>query len=91
MYDPKICHSALLFFRGHELIIYSPTPLHRKGYLMRELTAEEKKAYNHIVLGSKQMRLDDFINGENDTRDTLPPFPDETDKRTIFTQMTLFD
>lgn len=58
---------------------------------MRELTAEEKRAYNRIILGSKQMRLDDFLNDDNDTGDILPPFPDETDKRVIFTQMKLFD
>ena len=58
---------------------------------MRKLTAEEKRAYNRIVLGSKQMRLDDFLDVHNDTRNSLPPVPDETDKRIIFTQMELFD
>ena len=58
---------------------------------MRELTAEEKRAYNRIVLGAKQMSLDDLLDYHTDTKDTLPSFPDETDKKVIFTQMKLFE
>ncbi len=58
---------------------------------MRELTTEEKRAYNRIILGSKQMSLNEFLNYRTNTKDTLPSFPDETDKRVIFTQMKLFE
>ena len=58
---------------------------------MREMTAEEKRAYNHIILGARQMSIVELLGDHSDTRDTLPPFPDETDKRIVFTQMKLFE
>ncbi len=57
---------------------------------MRELTAEEKHEYDHIILGARQMRITELIGDDSEPIDTLPTFPDETDSNIIFTQMELF-
>ena len=57
---------------------------------MRELTAEEKHEYDHIILGARQMSITELIDDDPATSDTLPSFPDETDSKIIFTQMELF-
>ena len=57
---------------------------------MRELTAEEKYEYDHIILGARQMSIAELIDDVPATSDALPSFPDETDSKIIFTQMELF-
>ena len=57
---------------------------------MRELTAEEKNEYDHIILGARQMRITELIGDDPEPINTLPSFSDETDSKIIFTQMELF-
>ena len=39
---------------------------------MRELTAAERKAYDKMILGSRQMNLKELINIEQSPNNTLP-------------------
>ncbi len=57
---------------------------------MRELTAEEKYKYDHIILGARQMNITELLDDDPATSDTLPSFSDETDSKIIYTQMELF-
>ena len=60
---------------------------------MRELTASERKAYDKMVLGSRQMNLKDIINIEQSPNDTLPSELEKllkNDSKIVFSQMELF-
>ncbi len=60
---------------------------------MRELTAAERKAYDKMILGSRQMNLKDLINIEPSPNNNLNI---ETEKllknnsKIVFSQMELF-
>ena len=60
---------------------------------MRELTPEERKQYDKLVLGSKQISLNDFLGTvpkvPDQTTDKIQ-FPFENDSKIQYTQMELF-
>ena len=60
---------------------------------MRELTPEERKQYDKMVLGSKQINLQDILNSVPKVSDPLTDkiqFPFENDSKIQYTQMELF-
>ena len=58
---------------------------------MRELTAAERKAYDKMILGSKQISLTDIIKTEisGPEKSADENFP-ENDSKIIYSQMELF-
>lgn len=58
---------------------------------MRELTAAERKAYDKMILGSRQMSLKDIIKTEisGPEKSEEEKFP-ENDSKIIYSQMELF-
>lgn len=60
---------------------------------MRELTAAERKAYDKMVLGSRQMDLKDLINieqSQNNNINTETEKKLKNDSKIVFSQMELF-
>jgi len=60
---------------------------------MRELTAAERKAYDKMVLGSRQMNLKDLINIEQSPNDNIITETEKllkNDSKIVFSQMELF-
>ena len=60
---------------------------------MRELTPAEKRKYDKMVLGSRQISLHDFLDTVPDVPDPSPneiQFPSEIDSKIQYTQMELF-
>ena len=60
---------------------------------MRELTPEERKQYDKLVLGSKQISLQDifnFVPKISDTSTDKIQFPFENNSKIQYTQMELF-
>ena len=57
---------------------------------MRELTPEERKQYDKMVLGSKQINLQDILNSVPKVSDPLTDkiqFPFENDSKIQYTQI----
>ena len=60
---------------------------------MRELTAAERKAYDKMILGSKQMNIKDFLKMDDTSFTKEEPediFPLKDDSKVIYSQMELF-
>ena len=60
---------------------------------MRELTPAEKRKYDKMVLGSRQISLHDFLDTVPDVPDSSPneiQFPSEIDSKIQYTQIELF-
>ena len=60
---------------------------------MRELTAAERKAYDKMVLGSRQMNLKDLINIEQSQNNNINTETEKilkNDSKIVFSQMELF-
>ncbi len=62
---------------------------------MRELTAAERKEYDKMILGSKQMNLRDLISIEQSPPNNTSPSELEkmlkNDSKIVFSQMELFN
>lgn len=63
--------------------------------IMRELTAAERKEYDKMILGSKQMNLRDLISIEQSHPNNTSPSELEkllkNDSKIVFSQMELFN
>ncbi len=63
--------------------------------IMRELTAAERKEYDKMILGSKQMNLRDLISIEQSPPNNTSPSELEkllkNDSKIVFSQMELFN
>ena len=60
---------------------------------MRELTAAERKAYDKMILGSRQMNLKDLINIEQSPNNNIITETEKllkNDSKIVFSQMELF-
>ncbi len=60
---------------------------------MRELTAAERKAYDKMILGSRQMNLKDLINIEQSPNNNIITEAEKllkNDSKIVFSQMELF-
>ncbi len=60
---------------------------------MRELTSEEQKEYDQMVLGSRQMDLKEFLNTDSFTSEpemSISDFLSENHSKIVFSQMELF-
>ena len=60
---------------------------------MRELTAAERKAYDKMILGSRQMNLKDLINIEPSPNNNINTEAEKilkNDSKIVFSQMELF-
>ncbi len=61
---------------------------------MRELTPAEKRNYDKMVLGSKQMNLKDLISIDQSPNNTSPSELEKllkNDSKIVFSQMELFN
>jgi hypothetical protein len=64
------------------------------GKEMRELTPAEKRNYDKMVLGSKQMNLKDLISIDQSPNNTSPSELEKllkNDSKIVFSQMELFN
>jgi len=64
------------------------------GKEMRELTPAEKRNYDKMVLGSRQMNLKDLISIDQSPNNTSPSELEKllkNDSKIVFSQMELFN